>query len=153
MKIAIGSDEKTSLTDAIVKELGKRGHKLSLHGALTKDEPQWPYVGEAVAEQVAKGAADEGVLFCWTGTGVCIAANKVPGIRAALCIDADTARGARKWDHANVLAMSLRSTPEPIAKEILDAWFSTKFSQEKSDLRAVARIKAIEQKYAGKRVS
>lgn len=153
MKLAVGSDERTSLADAVVSDLIKRKHKLSLHGALTKEESLWPFVGEAVAEQVAAGACDEGILFCWTGTGVCIAANKVPGIRAALCIDAETAKGARKWDHANVLVMSLRSTPEPVAKEILDAWFSTGFSKDKTDLRAVAKIKAIERKYAGKRVS
>ena len=151
MKIAVGSDEKTTLTDSVINDLLKRNHKLSLHGALAKEEPLWPFVGEAVAEKVSNGGSDEGILFCWTGIGVCIAANKVPGIRAALCNDAETARGARKWDHANVLVMSLRSTPKPVAKEILDAWFSTGFSKDKSDLRAVAKIKTIEKKYRKER--
>src|SRR3989442_11203192 len=74
---------------------------------------------------VSRRRADQGVVFCWTGTGVTIAANKVPGVRAALCWDAETAKGARMWDDANVLAMSLRSTSPAVAKEILDAWFSS----------------------------
>jgi ribose 5-phosphate isomerase B len=104
-------------------------------------------VGERVAESVASGRCEEGVLFCWTGTGVSIAANKVPGVRAALCFDAETARGARKWNHANVLVMSLRLTSEVVAKEILEAWFSTPFSQSQEDVECVAKIAEIESKY------
>ena len=82
--------------------------------------------------------------MCWTGTGASLAANKVAGIRAALCHDAETARGARVWNHANVLALSLRATPVPIAREILDAWFSTPVSDDEWNLRQMARIRAIE---------
>jgi ribose 5-phosphate isomerase B len=128
MRIAVGSDERTYLTDFVVEELQKRGHEVLKVGALVtnKVEP-WPIVGEEVARLVAEQKAEEGVLFCWTGTGVCIAANKVPGIKAALCFDAETARGARLWDHANVLVMSLRLTSPIVAKEILDSWFSTPY--------------------------
>lgn len=147
MRIAVGSDERTGLTDFVVEELKRRGHEIALCGALkTGDEVPWPEVGLEVAEKVASGECDEGILFCWTGTGVSIVANKVPGIRAALCADAETARGARKWNHANILVMSLRLTSEPVAKEILDAWFSTPFDPNES--AAVERIKEIERKYA-----
>ena len=148
MRIAIGSDEKTHLTSAVAKDLRERGHTLQLHGALSAGESLWPAVGQAVGEQIASGKCREGILFCWTGTGVCIAANKVPGVRAALCLDAETAKGARRWDHANVLVMSLRSTPEPVAKEILDAWFATSYSSKKEDLRAVAMVRQMERKYS-----
>lgn len=146
--MAVGSDEKTRLTDFVVDELQKRGHKVQLHGALVNPGTQWPDVGEQVARAVAEKEADDGVVFCWTGTGVCIAANKVPGIRAALCWDAETARGARIWDHANLLVMSLRYTSEPLAKEILDAWFKTEFSKDKLDIENVRKITEIEKKYA-----
>ncbi len=127
MKIAIGSDEKTHLTDYVVADVQRRGHEVLLVGPLAVDDPDsdWPVVSSRVAETVARGEADQGIVFCWTGTGASIAANKIPGIRAALVHDAETARGARIWNHANVLALSLRATPEPIAREILDAWFTT----------------------------
>lgn len=127
MRIAIGSDERTHLTDFLIEELRNRGHELILFGPLSPDDPDsdWPIVSSRVAEAVARGEADEGIVCCWTGTGASIAANKVPHIRAALVHDAETARGARIWNHANVLALSLRSTSEPVAKEILDAWFAT----------------------------
>ena len=123
--IAVGSDESTPLTDAVIAELGRRGYALTLHGALSKGDARWPVVAREVAEAVAGGAASQGVLFCWTGTGVSIAANKVRGVRAALCADAETARGARMWNDANVLCLSLRSTAPAVAKEILDAWLAT----------------------------
>ena len=147
MKLAAGSDERTHLTDFVVEELRRRGHDVELFGPLAGEPLLWPEVARMVAERVASGKVQEGVLFCWTGTGVCIAANKVPGIRAALCADAETARGARKWDHANVLALSLRLTPEAVSGEILDAWFSTPFSEE--ELPTVALVSAIERKYKG----
>jgi ribose 5-phosphate isomerase B len=147
MRVAVGSDEKTDLTDFVVEELKRRGHEVVLCGALkTGEEVPWPEVGLEVAEKVASGECDEGVLFCWTGTGVTIAANKVPGVRAALCADAETARGARRWNHANVLVMSLRLTSKPVAKEILDAWYSTPF--DPSEAEAVERVKEIERKYS-----
>jgi ribose 5-phosphate isomerase B len=124
LRIALGSDERSHLTDAVEAELRRRGHEVALVGPLNGDNSPWPEVAAAVAERVAVGESDEGVLFCWTGTGVSIAANKVPGVRAALCGDAETARGARAWNQANVLCMSLRGTSETVAREILDAWFS-----------------------------
>ncbi|MCH7698725.1 MAG: RpiB/LacA/LacB family sugar-phosphate isomerase [Chloroflexi bacterium] len=123
MKIALGSDEKTHLTDFLADELERRGHSVSLVGPPAGEDLQWADVALKLARAVADGAHDQGVLCCWTGTGVSIAANKVPGVRAALCGDAETARGARKWNDANVLCLSLRAASETITKEILDAWF------------------------------
>jgi ribose 5-phosphate isomerase B len=147
MKVALGSDEKTNLTDFLIQELRKRGHDVELYGALAKPGTQWPDAGEQVALAVSQGKAEEGIICCWTGTGVTIAANKVPGIRAALCWDAETARGARIWDHANLLAMSLRYTSEQLAKEIFDAWFNTGFSKDPVDVENVQKISSIEKKY------
>lgn len=148
MKIVVGSDEKTHLTDLIEQDLAKRGFDVELVGPLIQDSIDWPHVAEQVAERVAQGGADEGILFCWTGTGVSIAANKVPGIRAALCQDAETARGARLWNRANILCLSLRATSETVAKEILDAWFGTPLGTDPADLAAVEHVGQIEEKYA-----
>lgn len=145
MKIAIGSDEKNNLTDFVINEIKKRNHELKLFGPLAGDKLEWTDVAESVANDVATGNSDQGVLFCWTGTGVSIAANKVPGIRAALCTDAGTAKGARKWNDANILAMSLRLTSPEIAKEILDAWFSSK--PDPSETENINKIKIMEDKY------
>ncbi|HIC89306.1 MAG TPA: RpiB/LacA/LacB family sugar-phosphate isomerase [Anaerolineae bacterium] len=148
MRIAVGSDEKTHLTSVVITELQKRGHKVMLYGPLLPDNHDlWPDVGRAVGEAVATGVADEGVLFCWTGTGVSIAANKVPGVRAALCTDAETARGARVWNHANVLVMSLRLTSEEVAKEMLEAWFSTPYGDDPVDQACVAKIASLDEMY------
>jgi ribose 5-phosphate isomerase B len=146
MKIAVGSDERTHLTDFVIEELKKRGFELTLFGPLAEHDPDvdWPLTSSKVAQAVASGEADEGIVCCWTGTGASIAANKVPGIRAALCHDAETARGARTWNHANVLALSLRATPEPIAKEILDAWFATPYSEDEWNRQQIERIKRLE---------
>lgn len=151
MRIAVGSDERTHLTDVVIEELRKRGHELILFGPLAENDPDvdWPLTSRKVAEAVASGQADEGIVFCWTGTGASIAANKVPGVRAALCHDAETARGARIWNHANVLALSLRATSEAIAKEILDAWFSTPYSDDEWNRRQIERIRQMEAEYAG----
>jgi len=148
MKIAVGSDERSHLTDSVVEELKKRGHQVELLGPLAGEAVPWPDVAQAVAERVAEGQADEGVLFCWTGTGVSIAANKVPGVRAALCDDPETAAGARKWNDANVLCLSLRRTPEVIAREILDAWFATRYQPNPEDDACIARVAEIERKYS-----
>jgi ribose 5-phosphate isomerase B len=125
MRIVLGSDEQTPLTDAVADDLRNRGHEVVLVGPPGGEDLGWVDVGRQVGEQVAGGGADNGVLFCWTGTGASIAANKVPGIRAALCTDAETARGARRWNDANVLVLSLRLTSPVVASEMLDAWFST----------------------------
>jgi ribose 5-phosphate isomerase B len=149
VKIAVGSDERTHLTDRVVDELNRRGHAVALHGALRNVSQLWPDVAYEVADIVARGAVDEGILFCWTGTGVSIAANKVPGVRAALCQDAETAKGARLWNRANVLCLSLRATSESVAKEILAAWFETPMGTDPSDVACVARLTEIEKRYGG----
>ena len=138
MRIALGSDERTHLTDFLAEELERRGHQVALVGPLAGDDVQWPDVAAQLARSVSAGANDQGVLCCWTGTGVSIAANKVPGIRAALCGDAETARGARRWNDANVLCLSLRATSEVVAKEILDAWFETE--PDASEAANIAKV-------------
>jgi len=121
VRIAFGTDDASALTDTIKHELESRGHEVVIAG---EGEP-WPDVGRRVGELVVEGRADRGVVCCWTGTGVSMAANKVAGVRAALCTDAETARGARRWNDANVLALSLRLTSAEVAKEMLDAFLST----------------------------
>lgn len=154
MRIAFGADERNHLTDYLQSDLAQRGHELILFGALRAEaapgdeESLWPRAAHRLAAVVAAGGADEGIICCWTGTGVSIAANKVPGIRAALCADAETARGARLWNRANVLALSLRLTSEPLAKEILEAWFGTPPGQDPLDLRCVAYLSEIERDLA-----
>ena len=138
MKIVFGSDEKNGLTDAVADDLRKRGHELILVGPPAGDNEQWAEVGRKVGETVARREADSGVLFCWTGTGASIAANKVPNVRAALCTDKETAVGARKWNDANVLVMSLRLTSPTVAGEMLDAWFST--PPDPSEAENIARL-------------
>ena len=138
MKVVLGSDEKTGLTDAVEAALRERGHDVDLVGPPAGDDIQWAEVGQKVGESVAKGDAATGVLFCWTGTGASIAANKVPGVRAALCADAQTAEGARKWNDANVLVMSLRLTSPTVASEMLDAWFSAE--PDPSESENIARL-------------
>jgi ribose 5-phosphate isomerase B len=152
MRTAIGSDESSELTDALVAELQERGHEIVAFGPVAnEEESDWPLVCGQVAETVAVGEADEGIVCCWTGTGASIAANKVPGIRAALVHDAETARGARVWNHANVLALSLRATPIPVMREILDAWYETSFSEGEAqsdwNRQQIDRIRQLEEKY------
>ncbi len=145
MKIAIGSDERTHLTDFVMEELSKRGIEVEPHGPLAGEELQWTDVAEKVSKRVAVGDCDQGILFCWTGTGVCIAANKIPGVRAALCQDAKTAEGARKWNDANVLAMSLRAMSTVVAGEILDAWLTS--SPDESERENIEKVRKLEKKY------
>ena len=134
MKIAVGSDMKTHVTQKVIDWLREMGHEVTLYGALEEPGAMWSRVAIEVAEKVAKKEVDQAVLFCWTGTGIALAANKVKGIRAALCNDAETARGARLWNDANILAMSLRLVSEQLAKEMLDVWFSTSPSDAGEDL-------------------
>jgi ribose 5-phosphate isomerase B len=149
MKIDVSTDERTHLVDTILAELEQRGHEVTYFGPEAGAEADWPEVTVRAAEQVTRGEADEAILMCWTGTGCTIAANKVPGIRAALCGDAETAKGARIWNHANALSLSLRATPEAVAKEILNAWFETPSSEDEWNLLQMRRIEEIEQKYGG----
>jgi len=140
----VASDERTGVADAVVDELRRRGHDPVLHGALADDErDDWAWASEAAARDVANGRADQGIVCCWTGTGASIAANKVDGIRAALCGDAETARGARKWNDANVLALSLRTTSGAVLGEILDAWFEAEPSTDDADAVNVRHLDEI----------
>ena len=147
MKIALGSDMKTHLTTVVLQELQKMGHEVAVYGALVREPAMWSQVAMEVAEKVAAGEYDQAVLFCWTGTGISLAANKVPGIRAALCQDAETARGARQWNDANILAMSLRAVSEEVAKEMLNAWFSTPPSSDPEDVACLEFLEKAEAKY------
>jgi ribose 5-phosphate isomerase B len=141
MKIAVAADERTGIAEAVLEQLRARGHESLPHGALANDErDDWAWASEAAARDVADGRAEQAVVCCWTGTGASIAANKVAGIRAALCGDAETAAGARKWNDANVLALSLRSTSEAVLAEILDAWFATEPSPDADDRENVAHL-------------
>jgi ribose 5-phosphate isomerase B len=145
MRIAIAADERTGVADAVVRELRERGHEPVVHGALADGErDDWAWASEAAARDVAEGRAEQAVVCCWTGTGASIAANKVAGIRAALCVDGPTAAGARRWNDANVLALSLRSTSEAELREILDAWFSAQPSPEDDDRANVHHLADIE---------
>jgi ribose 5-phosphate isomerase B len=145
MRIAVAADERTGVAEAVADELRRRGHEPLPHGALAPEErDDWAWASEAAARDVAEGRADQAVVCCWTGTGASIAANKVPGIRAALCVDAATAGGARRWNDANVLALSLRATSQAELEEILDAWFAGAPSEEADDRANVAHLAEIE---------
>jgi ribose 5-phosphate isomerase B len=145
LRISFGSDERTHLTDFIERELRDRGHEVEPLGPPAGEQSQWTDVARRVAEKVSSAQADEGVLCCWTGTGVSIAANKLPGVRAALCGDAETARGARAWNDANLLCLSLRTTTEALAKEILEAWFSAR--PDESEAENVEKLKQLDKSY------
>lgn len=148
MKLSLGTDERAPVVEAVLNELIRAGHSVTYYGphmgeTQISSETSWPLVARRVAEDVAAGRSQEGILFCWTGTGVSMAANKVRGIRAALCADAETARGARLWNNANILCMSLRTTAEPVAKEILQAWFNTAYTpnlEDDANLQSLADI-------------
>src|ERR687897_6157 len=145
MKIAVAADERTGVADALADELRKRGHEPIPHGALNSDgRDDWAWASEAAARDVAEGRAEQAVVCCWTGTGASIAANKVRGIRAALCGDAATAEGARRWNDANVLALSLRTTSPALLEEILDAWFAAEPSSDDDDRANVGHLAEIE---------
>jgi ribose 5-phosphate isomerase B len=145
MRIAVAADELTGVAGAVPDELRRRGHEPVLHGAYADGErPDWAWASAAAARDVAEGRAGQAVVCCWTGTGASIAANKVPGIRAALCGDAQTAEGARRWNDANVLALSLRLTSPAELAEILDAWFAAGPSEDEADAVNVAHLGEIE---------
>ncbi len=145
MRISLAADELTGVAGAIVGELERRGHEVLRHGALAEAERHdWAWASEAAARDVTEGRAEQAIVCCWTGTGASIAANKVGGVRAALCGDAPTAAGARRWNDANVLALSLRSTSPAVLGEILDAWFSGGPSAEADDRANVEHLSQIE---------
>ena len=145
MRVAVAADERTGVAERLIDELRARGHEPVAHGALSDAErDDWAWASEAAARDVAEGRADQGVVCCWTGTGASIAANKVRGVRAALCGDAATADGARKWNDANVLALSLRATSQAELEEILDAWFGGSPSEAADDRANVEHLGEIE---------
>jgi ribose 5-phosphate isomerase B len=144
MRIAVAADERAGIADVVVDELRRRGHDPIPHGALSDAErDDWAWASEAAARDVAEGRAEQAVVCCWTGTGASIAANKVAGIRAALCGDGPTAAGARRWNDANVLALSLRATSEAGLSEILDAWFEAGPSTDADDRANVEHLDEI----------
>jgi ribose 5-phosphate isomerase B len=143
MRIAIGSDAAGELPEALGRWLDRHGHEVVRFGALsTGEERPWPAVAREVGESVARGDADYGILCCWTGTGVSIAANKVRGVRAALCADAATAAGAREWNDANVLCLSLRATAPAVGEEILDAWFGAAPTKDPAYQAMIEEVRA-----------
>lgn len=145
MRIAVAADELTGVADSLLAALRTRGHEPIPHGALAAGErADWAWASERAARDVAEGRAEQAVVCCWTGTGASIAANKVRGVRAALCGDAVTAAGARRWNDANVLALGLRSTSEAALGEILDAWFGADPSDEQEDVANVKHLGEIE---------
>lgn len=144
MRISVAADERTGVAEAVVSELRERGHDALLHGALQDSErDDWAWASEAAARDVAEGRAGQAVVCCWTGTGASIAANKVPGARAALCADAETARGARRWNDANVLVLSLRTTSQALLTEILDGWFDAEPSSEHDHVANIRHVDEI----------
>jgi ribose 5-phosphate isomerase B len=145
MRVAVAADERVGVAEAVLNELRKRGHEPIPHGVLAEGErDEWAWASEAAARDVAEGRAEQAIVCCWTGTGASIAANKVDGVRAALCLDAQTADGARKWNDANALAISLRATSEAELAEILDAWFGGEASADADDTANVEHIAEIE---------
>ena len=144
MRISVAADELTGVAEAVVAELERRGHEPIVHGALNEAErDDWAWASEAAARDVADGRAEQGIVCCWTGTGASMAANKVSGVRAALCADAETARGARRWNDANVLALSLRVTSAALLEEILDAWFESAPSAADDDVANIRHVDEI----------
>jgi ribose 5-phosphate isomerase B len=134
MRFVVGADDEGPVADAVVDELRSQGHDVTV-----LERAQWPDVAERVARAVAEGEAEQGVLFCWTGTGTAMAANKVPGVRAALAWDPWIAEGARKWNDANVLVMSLKRTEPEVAKQIVAAWLSVE-SPDPDEAPNIARL-------------
>jgi ribose 5-phosphate isomerase B len=139
MRIVVGADDEGEVMDAVVDELEQRGHELTV---LPRN--LWPDVARQVAETVARGDAEQGMLFCWTGTGTSMAANKVPGVRAALAWDPWIAEGARRWNDANVLVMSLKRTRPDEARAIVDAWLGVEAPDpdERDNIARLAELDA-----------
>jgi ribose 5-phosphate isomerase B len=134
MRIVVGADDEGAVADAVIADLRGRGHEVTV-----LEQEQWPEVARKVGEAVASGEADQGVVFCWTGTGTAMAANKVPGVRAALVWDPWIAEGARRWNDANVLVMSLKRTAPETAGAILDAWFAVE-EPDPDEAQNIARL-------------
>ncbi len=144
MRISVGADERLHVVEVALNYLKEKGHEIVWYGPEKGATQPWPDVARRVALDVQSAEADEGILFCWTGTGVSMAANKFKGIRAALCDDAETARGARLWNDANVLCLSMRRTSEVVVKEILDMWFNTSYESNETHDACLRLIDEIE---------
>jgi ribose 5-phosphate isomerase B len=140
VRFVVGADDEGAVADAVVDELQSRGHEVTV-----LDCGQWPDVARKVAETVAAGEADQGMLFCWTGTGTSMAANKVPGVRAALAWEPWIAEGARRWNDANVLVMSLKRTEPEAAREILAAWLAVA-EPDPDEADNIARLRALDRR-------
>ena len=138
VRIVVGADDDGAVLEAVVDELRSRSHDVTM-----LERAPWPDVAQRVAEAVADGEADQGVLFCWTGTGTAMAANKVAGVRAALAWEPWIAEGARKWNDANVLVMSLKRTEPETARQIVDAWLSVE-APDPDEAANIARLRELE---------
>ena len=136
----VGADDEGDVAETVVEELRRRGHDVTV-----LDRGQWPDVARKVGEAVASRQADQGMLFCWTGTGTSMAANKVPGIRAALAWDPWIAEGARRWNDANVLVMSLKRTNPDAARAIVDAWLAVDEPDE-DERENIARLAELDRR-------
>lgn len=141
-RVVVGSDERTTSTDAAIEHLRSRGLDVLAAGPLADQPADWVQVAEEAGRAVAEGRAERAVLFCYTGTGASIAVNKVPGIRGALCVDAETARGARRWNDANVLVLSYRLATETLVREIIDAFLDT--AADPAEAATIARLANLE---------
>ena len=141
MRIAYAADDENETTRAVVGHLTAEGHEVVAVGTSDK----WPDLGAAVGRAVVAGDADYGVVMCWTGTGTAIAANKVPGVRAALAWEPWIARGARLWNDANVLALSLKRLAPDVAVEVVQAFFDTS-EPDADEAENIARLGDIEQR-------
>lgn len=148
-RIALGSDEVTPLTDELVAALREAGHEVELVGPPGGGGEEWVAASAAVGRAVAEGRVERGVVCCWSGTGASIAANKVPGVRAALCADPETARMARRYNDANVLALSLRLTSPPMGREILEAFLGAPAGDDEFDRRNLAELARMEEGRGG----
>jgi ribose 5-phosphate isomerase B len=142
VRILVGADDEGAVADAVFEDLRGRGHEVTV-----VERAEWPEVARRVGEGVASGEADQGVVFCWTGTGTAMAANKVPGVRAALAWDPWIAEGARRWNDANVLVMSLKRTTPETAREILDAWFAVE-QPDPDERENIARLAELDRRQA-----
>jgi ribose 5-phosphate isomerase B len=140
MRFIVGADDEGAVAETVIDELRSRGHDVTV-----LERAEWPDVAERVAQAVAAGEADQGVLFCWTGTGTAMAANKVPGVRAALAWDPWIAEGARKWNDANVLVMSLKRTEPATAKQIVTAWLDVE-EPDSDEAANIARLRELDAK-------
>ena len=130
MKLVVASDEKTPLNEYVISYLKSLGHELRVRGDLDKPNGKWADISIESAKLVTSGEVDQAIIFCWSGTGACMAANKVKGARAALCISPEIANLARKWNDANILVMGNVNTSNKTARNIIDTWFSTAFDEE-----------------------